>query len=129
MAGKLHKIVLFSLLPCYHKEHKMNINGFKEIMNKESLAAVANTSALAGTGTGFMSFLNENSSVFTLIIVFMTFVVTATAHYFDKKNKIRATDIKARHNEMINDIEKQKLQLEKEKLQLEIKKQQQSSGA
>ena len=96
-------------------------------MSKENLSALANTSAVAGAGTGFWSFLSQNSSEITMVIVILTFLVTGIAHYFDKKIKNDRVKIESRRADIevkrFNlEVQERNIAAENLRLQLQIEK-------
>ena len=100
------------------------------MMNKDNLVALANTSAIAGTGTGSLAFLSDNSSSITVLVVVSTLAVTIIAHVFDKllkhqKNKIDTERVvienkKLKSEEKKIELENRKLELENRKFELEL---------
>jgi hypothetical protein len=85
---------------------------------KDNLAAAGNAVATVGVGTGFWSFLSENSSQITVIIVMLTMVITAVAHYFDKK--IKSEHAKIQRERLEFDIEKDRADRELARQQLNL---------
>lgn len=109
-------------------------------MIKENLSTLANTSAVAGACTWSWSFLSKNSSEITMLIVILTFIVTAIAHFYDKKIKHNRFKIESKRVEIdvkrfeieqlavaanaeakIIEDKRKILELEVEKLRLETK--------
>lgn len=103
-------VIIMGALSVYSKR-------FVCVMNKENLAAVANTSAVAGAGTGFWSLLADNSSQITILVLVATFIVSAIAHYYDKRVKLDRVKIEAEKAK----IERERLDMDLRKMELEIR--------
>lgn len=81
-------------------------------MSKDNLVVAANTSAVAGTGTGFFSYLADNSSPITVIVVVLTLIVTFTFHllnYIRQKKKDKEELELANKN---HELEKKRIDLQ-----------------
>lgn len=89
-------------------------NKYERLMSKDNFSLIANGTAVAGGGTGVLSWLSSNSSPITVIVIITTLVITLIFHIIN--SRIKYLDLKRQ-----KEVDKENSDRENRKLELNFK--------